>query len=283
MAVIDEAQSHTIDLNTGHYPGQGHLSTTVFCYRLCLIKSPSKQSTIMRLQTSLLSLILLVLILASYVDASAKNNKRKREDKDKKVSCICDNSTGRGDAVTLPTSPALKSKSKPKPASLLVDTTNSAPVVQLKSAGTLVSGSPRAHITIQAKKQRYGLLNVLRDREQYGEVCRPGINTRRDAILKHLFPVMATLDQFKGIYEYLKQRKMVPSFLAHGNMVLVKEVIVETDILETGLYGRCDTISDAIVLSFEEDRHDRAATLLKLCTKDPHGSACSTCFWMVFI
>ena len=69
-------------------------------------------SNIMRLQTSLLSLFLLALVLAPYVDASAKKNKKK-EGKKKKVSILSDNSTGRGDAVTLPSSPVLKSKSKP--------------------------------------------------------------------------------------------------------------------------------------------------------------------------
>ena len=97
----------------------------------------------MRFQTSLLSLFLLALVLAPYVDASAKkkNKKRIRRVK-KKVPILSDNSTGRGDAVTLPSSPALKSKSKSKPASLLVDTTNTAPAVQLKDQGILVQSVP---------------------------------------------------------------------------------------------------------------------------------------------
>ena len=41
-----------------------------------LIKPPSKQSNIMRFQTSLLSLLLLALVLAPYVDASAKKKKK---------------------------------------------------------------------------------------------------------------------------------------------------------------------------------------------------------------
>ena len=53
---------------------------------------------------------------------------------------LSDNSTGRGDAVSRPSSPA--PKSKPKPASLLVDTTNTAPTVQLRDQGILVQGAP---------------------------------------------------------------------------------------------------------------------------------------------
>ena len=67
-------------------------------------------------------------------------NKKKRKGKKKKVPILSDNSTGRGDAVTLPSSPALKSK--PKPASLLVDTTNTAPAVQLKDQDILVQSVP---------------------------------------------------------------------------------------------------------------------------------------------
>ena len=130
--------------------------------------------------------------------------------------------------------------------------------------------APHGHTLLFKRKiQGYGLLNVLRDREQYGEVCRPGINTRSDAILKHLFPVMTTLDQFKDIYEYLKQRDMVPGFLAHGGMVLVREVIVETDLLETDSIGECNSIYDAIALSFNAARHDRVASLFEAAKERP--------------
>ena len=88
----------------------------------------------MRLQTSLLLLFLLVLVLAPYVDASAKKGK------DNSVTILSDDSTGHGDTFTPPSLPALKSK--PKPSSLLVDTTNTAPAVQLKDQGILVQGVP---------------------------------------------------------------------------------------------------------------------------------------------
>ena len=58
-----------------------------------------------------------------------------------------------------------------------------------------------------------------------------------DEFLKYLCRVVTTLDHFKGLYECLKQRKMVPAFLAHGGMVLVRKVIVETNLLETDNLG----------------------------------------------
>ena len=62
--------------------------------------------------------------------------RRKRKGK----SILKDKSTGRGDAITLPSSSALKPK--PKPVFLLVDTTNTAPAVQLKDQGILVQSVP---------------------------------------------------------------------------------------------------------------------------------------------
>ena len=82
-------------------------------------------------------------------------------------------------------------------------------------------------------------------------------------------PSSDSLDHFKGLYEYLKQRKMVPDFLAHGEMVLVRKVIVETDLLETDRWGQCDSIYDAIALSFKEDRHERVAGLFEAAKERP--------------
>jgi len=74
---------------------------------------------------------------------------------------------------------------------------------------------------------------------------------------------VTNLDQFKGLFGYLEQRNMVPAFLAHGDMVLVRKVIVKTDLLKTNNFGGCDIIHDAIALSFKEDRHERVAGLFE--------------------
>ena len=91
--------------------------------------------------------------------------------------------------------------------------------------------------------------------------------------------MVTSLDQFRGLYEYLKQRNMVPGFLARGKMVLVRKVIVETGLLETD-GGRCDSIYDAIALSLKEDRHERVAGLFELHTKDlPGRTSSNICAW----
>ena len=164
----------------------------------------------MRLQTSLLSLFLLALVLAPYVDASAKKNKK---GKNKKVPILSDNSTGRGDAVTLPTSPVLKSK--PKPASLLVDTTNTAPAVQLKDQGILVQSVPEES-QVSGRDEQTKKFEELINKKQYKEIVELGKGMSDEELLKCLCQVVTSLDHFKGLYEYLKQRKWFQAFLHTG-------------------------------------------------------------------
>ena len=53
-----------------------------------------------------------------------------------------------------------------------------------------------------------------------------------DEFLKHACSVVTTVEHFKGLFRYMKQRKMVPDFLANGEMVVVRKIIVETRLLE---------------------------------------------------
>ena len=225
-----------------------------------MIKPPSIHSNTMRFQASLLSLLLLILLFASYVDASAKKNKKER------VSRIGDESTGRGDPVTLPSS--LVPRSKPKPASVLVDTTNSAPAVQLKDQDILVLSVPEES-RVSERDEQTKKFEELISNKQYKEIAELGEKMSDKELLKCLCQVVTTLDHFKGLYEYLKKRKMVPDFLTHGDMVLVRKVIVETGLLETDDLGECDSIYDAIDLSLNEDRHDRVASLFEAAKERP--------------
>ena len=90
-----------------------------------------------------------------------------------------------------------------------------------------------------------------------------------EELLKCLCQVVTRLDQFKGLYEYLKRRNLVSNFLAHGEMVLVRKVIVETDLLEIDDFGGCDSIYDAIALSLDEDRHGRVAGFFEAAQERP--------------
>jgi len=97
----------------------------------------------------------------------------------------------------------------------------------------------------------------------FGGVVKLVGEMSKEELLKCLCQVVTTIDHFKGLYVYLKQRKMVPGFLAHGEMVVVREVIVGTNLLETNGFGHCDSIFDAIALSLKEGRHERVAGLFE--------------------
>ena len=166
------------------------------------------------------------------------------------------------------TSSALTSKPKPKPVSALVDTTNGAPAVQLRDQSILVQGVPEEN-QVSEKDEQIKRFEELINKKQYNEIAELGKKMDDEELLKCLCQVVTSLDHFKGLYEYLKQREMVPGFLAHGGMVLVREVTIETDLLETEGFGGCNSIYDAITLSLNEDCHERVAGLLEAAQERP--------------
>ena len=174
------------------------------------------------------------------------------------------------------TSSALTSKPKPKPASLLVDTTNSAPAVQLKDQGILVQSVPEES-QVSGRDEQTKKFEELINKRQYKEIAELGKEMSDEELLKCLCQVVTSLDHFKGLYEYLKQRNMVPGFLAHGEMVVVRKVIVETDLLETD-----DVRSSVTVSTMQLPCHSRKTAMnvlqvfLKLHKKDPTGRTSST-------
>ena len=164
----------------------------------------------------------------------------------------------------------------------LVDTTNTAPAVQLKDQGILVQSVPEES-QVSGRDEQTKKFEELINKRQYKEIAELGKEMSDEELLKCLCQVVTSLDQFKGLYEYLKQRNMVPGFLAHGEMVLVRKVIVETDLLETDDFGECDSIYDAIALSLKEDRHERVAGLFEAAQERPDWKNKFEGLWEVFL
>ena len=111
------------------------------------------------------------------------------------------------------------SRPKSKPTSPLVDTTNNAPAVQLKDQGIPVQSVPEES-QVSGRDEQTKKFEELINKKQYKEIAELGKDMSDEELLKCLCQVVTTLDQFKGLYEYLKQRNMVPGFLAHGEMGL---------------------------------------------------------------
>ena len=115
---------------------------------------------------------------------------------------------------------------------VLSDTSNSAPAVQLEGAGTVVPSVPEKSLVPGAEDAVLKKLEALINSGKYEEVTKLADGIGREEFLKHLCQAVTNLDQFKGLFRYLKQRGMVPGFLAHGDMVLVRKGIVETIFLK---------------------------------------------------
>ena len=167
-------------------------------------------------------------------------------------------------------------KPKRRPAPLLVDTTNNVEPVQPKEHGIMVRDFSWRYPFIRTKWQGPEHFQELLKAKKYRAIIKIGEGMKDDEFLKCLCPVVTTLDHFKGLYEYLKQRKMVPDFLAHGEMALVRKVIVETDLLKTEISAGVTVSTMQLPCHSRKTAMNVLQVFLKLHMKDPPGRASST-------
>ena len=170
----------------------------------------------------------------------------------------------------VPLTRASSSKLKPKASALILsDTTNSAPAVQLKEQDILVESVPEENLLPEMDALTLEKLKGFVGKRQYDEVAKLADGMDKDEFLRYLCQVVTTLELIKGLFGYLKQRDVVAGFLAHGEMMLVRKVIVETELLETDNIGGCDSIYDAIALSLDADYYERVAGLFEAAKERP--------------
>ena len=87
-----------------------------------------------------------------------------------------------------------------------MDTTNTAPAVQLKDQGTLVQSVPEES-QVAGRDEQVKRFEELINKKQYKEIAELGKEMNDEELLKCLCQVVTNLDHFKGLYEYLKQRE----------------------------------------------------------------------------
>jgi len=83
-----------------------------------------------------------------------------------------------------------------------------------------------------------------------------------EEFLKHVCPVVKTLEQYQGLVEYLKSRNMAPSFFVHGDIVVVRGIIAGIRDYDTRAFTYCGDLEVAIPLAMKEDYYDRVMDLL---------------------
>ena len=75
--------------------------------------------------------------------------------------------------------------------------------------------SPKRAKSLERDEQTKKFEELISNK-QYKEIAELGKKMSDKELLKCLCQVVTSLDHFKGLYEYLKQRKMVPAFLHTG-------------------------------------------------------------------
>lgn len=117
------------------------------------------------------------------------------------------------------------------------------------------------HLTIgeQASEQ----LEELVDKEEYDKMARFGESMERGKFLRHIYPLMTTLERCKDIFKHLEHYDIHLGFLLHGDEALVKEAIVKFKSKRFEHYISTEHIRQAIALSLDEDRHTRVIGFLE--------------------
>ena len=89
------------------------------------------------------------------------------------------------------------------------------------------------------------------------EIVKLGDSMKKDEFFKHLCPLISTLEHYKGLFECLQRRDLLPRFFIHGSMSLVRRAIIEVELVYNGDTIRWYYIRSAVILSIEKGRHDR--------------------------
>ena len=104
-------------------------------------------------------------------------------------------------------------------------------------------------------------LRMLMDGGEYDKVIEFCDSRGDREFVEYIYPAMSTLEHYNGLAEYLKRRKAVSGFFVHGNMELVKKVIVafkDNKHYVNLKHLLCDPLTVALI----EDYYDRFIDLL---------------------
>ena len=156
----------------------------------------------------------------------------------------------------------VSSRKRKSTAPILRDTHNNVEAVQLRGhSNAMVLFPPRNHVIPLTKHSAPYMLQKWMDEGEYGKIVEL-CDKKNGEYWKYVWPIITTLDHFKGLFEHLKQRNMIPDFLAHGNMALVQRAMAERD--DNGKFQiKQDFILDAISLCIKEGKYERATDLMK--------------------
>ena len=129
-----------------------------------------------------------------------------------------------------------------------------------------IRGPPQKQLTPQGGEHVHKQLEALMNEGRYEEVIEISDSLEKDERERHLFPLITTIEQCQYFIGYLESRDMLPSFLVHKDIELVKKV-VEFENMDSDYYIKWNYMHDAMVLLLKEDRHDRVLKLVESVQK----------------
>ena len=125
------------------------------------------------------------------------------------------------------------------------------PQPQASSSGQLV---PRT------RENALNPYQELMARGNYEGIAKLGKMTESNFVV-NLCPLMTTVEHYNSLHEFMKDNKLIPSFLVNGNIELVRKVISKEGV-QFGNFCFDVNLSDALVSSFKQEDHGRFIGIL---------------------
>ena len=131
-------------------------------------------------------------------------------------------------------------------------------VIKIENDTDLEQSHPQRHEAMIQKREQFA---KLMEQEQYDVIVKLGESMEDGEFMGHLCSVMTELDHYTHLFEYLKKRGMLSTFVAYGNATLVKKAIIEfkrgSIYFIEGKY-----LFKAIAFLLDQDSHDRVIDVL---------------------
>jgi len=101
-------------------------------------------------------------------------------------------------------------------------------------------------------------------KKDYKGIAERGKHMTKDVFIRDLCPLMTTLDHYHGlggINGFMESHDLIPSFLAHGNIKLVRKVMAGDGVKPDYFIGNMNSFF-AFILSFKNQNYGRFIDLL---------------------
>jgi len=115
---------------------------------------------------------------------------------------------------------------------------------------------------------------------QYKKIAKLGKMTEEEFV-QNLCPWMTTIKHYNGLVIFMVENKLIPSFLVHGSIELVRKTI-SGDGVQYKYMVRDNSWTKALVLSFHQENHERFIEIMTAKEYQDITSGRKVDFWICF-